>query len=244
MASNRGHFETVFEFVEACESLTRIDAVLAAVQSMAEPLGFSSFIITGLPLPNRPLEPLVLLNSWPAGWSKRYLSQNYFQIDPVGQHAFATSAPLRWGDAPYRKEARLAQQVMGEAVEFGLRDGVLVPIFTATGWQSAISYASGHKLDLGPKDMAAAHLLAITAHSRLRSLLSEERNLRRKLTPRERETLAWIAAGKSAWETSSILGISEATVITHLNNIRRKLNVANTTQAVVVALQAGELQPY
>lgn len=43
---------------------------------------------------------------------------------------------------------------------------------------------------------------------------------------------------------ADILGISEATVITHLENTRRKLNVANTTQAVVVALQTGELQPY
>lgn len=75
-------------------------------------------------------------------------------------------------------------------------------------------------------------------------LLGDEPRLRRKLTPREREILTWAAAGKSAWETSSILGISEATVITHLENTRRKLNVATTTQAVVVALQTGELQPY
>jgi DNA-binding CsgD family transcriptional regulator len=40
-----------------------------------------------------------------------------------------------------------------------------------------------------------------------------------------------------------LLGISEATVITHLDHIRRKLNAANTTHAVVVALQTGELQP-
>jgi DNA-binding CsgD family transcriptional regulator len=40
-----------------------------------------------------------------------------------------------------------------------------------------------------------------------------------------------------------LLGISEATVITHLGHIRRKLNAANTTHAVVVALQVGELQP-
>lgn len=65
--------------------------------------------------------------------------------------------------------------------------------------------------------------------------------IRQRLTPREREVLTWAAAGKSAWETSTILGISEATVITHLENIRRKLNVANPTQAVVAALRSGEL---
>ena len=64
-----------------------------------------------------------------------------------------------------------------------------------------------------------------------------------KLTPRKHEVLTWAAVGKSAWETSALLGISEATVITHLDHIRRKLNVATTTRAVV-ALQTGELQLY
>ena len=63
-----------------------------------------------------------------------------------------------------------------------------------------------------------------------------------RLTPREREVLAWAAAGKSAWETATILSISQKTVTHHLNHIRRKLGFVKTTQAVVVALQAGELQ--
>jgi LuxR family quorum sensing-dependent transcriptional regulator len=244
MAPNRGYIEQVFEFVETCESLTSVDAVMSAVRSIVAELGFSSFIVTGLPLANRPLEPLVLLNSWPDGWFERYASQDYFAIDPVGQNVLATSSPFRWGNAPYRVDRILSKRMMGEAIEFGLVDGFCVPIYSATGWQSAFSFASNHRLDAGPKELAAAHFLAVTAYGRLRMLLGDEPRLRRKLTPREREILTWAAAGKSAWETSSILGISEATVITHLENTRRKLNVANTTQAVVVALQTGELQPY
>jgi LuxR family quorum sensing-dependent transcriptional regulator len=65
-----------------------------------------------------------------------------------------------------------------------------------------------------------------------------------RLTPREREILTWAAAGKSAWETAIILSISQKTVVHHLDHIRRKLGAANTTQAVVVALQSGELQVF
>ncbi len=148
------------------------------------------------------------------------------------------------GDAPYRKDKILARQMMGEAAEFGLKDGFCVPIYGATGWQSAFSFARDGQIDASPGELAAAHLLALAAYSRLRILLGANPPARRKLTPREREVLVWAAAGKSAWETSVLLGISEATVITHLEHTRRKLNVANTTQAVVVALQAGELQPY
>jgi LuxR family transcriptional regulator, quorum-sensing system regulator BjaR1 len=241
MASSHLYIERVFDFVERCQDLTSTDAVMEELQSIVAELGFSSFIVTGLPLPNRPLEPLVLLSSWPADWFERYTTQDYFQIDPVGQNVFATTSPFRWGDAPYRKDKDLSRTMMGEAVEFGLVDGFCVPIYTATGWQSAFSFASERRLDVGPKELAAAHLLALTAHGRLRALLGEEPCVRQRLTQREREVLAWAAAGKSAWETSTILGISEATVITHLENTRRKLHVANTTQAVVAALQSGEL---
>lgn len=56
------------------------------------------------------------------------------------------------------------------------------------------------------------------------------------LTKREREVLVWVANGKSYWETGQILGISEGTVRIHLASIRKKLNAANTTNAVAKAL--------
>jgi LuxR family quorum sensing-dependent transcriptional regulator len=242
MAPTRGSIEEVFEFVQVCETLTSVEAVMRAIRPIVGDLGFSSFILTGLPLLNRPLKPLVLLDSWPSGWMERYSSRNYFEVDPVGQNVLATSSPFLWGDAPYRRDKTLSRQMMGEAAEFGLRDGFCVPIHGATGWQSAFSFAHDRPIDASPGELAIAHLLALTTYGRLRILHGEELPARR-LTPREREVLVWAAAGKSAWETSALLGISEATVITHLDHIRRKLNAANTTHAVVVALQIGELQP-
>lgn len=56
------------------------------------------------------------------------------------------------------------------------------------------------------------------------------------ISSREVDCLKWIAAGKTAWETSVILGISERTVRFHLNAAREKLNCATTTQAVAKAV--------
>ena len=236
--------ESIFRFVESCDTLTTVDAVMVALRTETERLGISSFIITGLPLPKRPLEPLVLLNAWPQGWFDRYIANDYFRIDPVGQHNFVTSSPFRWSEAQEGRRVDRLRLVMSEAMDFGLRDGFCVPIHSATGWLAAISFASDRSLDLSRRDMAAAHLLALTAHGRLRILMGASDIRQFTLTPREREVLTWAAAGKTAWETSSILRISEATVITHLDHIRRKFNAANTTQAVTQALQSGELQPY
>lgn len=60
-----------------------------------------------------------------------------------------------------------------------------------------------------------------------------------RLTRRETETLAWIAAGKGYWETAIIMGITERTVRYFMSNARRKLDVVNNAQAVAEAAWQG-----
>jgi DNA-binding CsgD family transcriptional regulator len=56
------------------------------------------------------------------------------------------------------------------------------------------------------------------------------------ISARELDCLKWTAAGKTAWEASVILGISERTVRFHLNMAREKLKCTTTTQAVAKAV--------
>jgi LuxR family quorum sensing-dependent transcriptional regulator len=63
------------------------------------------------------------------------------------------------------------------------------------------------------------------------------------LTPREREVLAWVAKGKSAWETGKILHIAKRTVDEHTQTAARKLGAANRTQAVALALLLRLIEP-
>ena len=62
-----------------------------------------------------------------------------------------------------------------------------------------------------------------------------------RLTDRERDALAWVAKGKSDWEISRILGVSEATARFHVDNARRKLGAANRAHAVARMAVAGLL---
>lgn len=57
------------------------------------------------------------------------------------------------------------------------------------------------------------------------------------LTSREKEILNLVAKGASNHEIAEKLFIREVTVKTHLNNIFKKLNVTNRTQAVLLAMQ-------
>lgn len=61
------------------------------------------------------------------------------------------------------------------------------------------------------------------------------------LSKRECEVLDWVSLGKSSWEISQLLGISEHTVKFHVSGILRKLDATSRSQAVAIALQMGML---
>ncbi|MCG8508295.1 MAG: helix-turn-helix transcriptional regulator, partial [Rhodospirillales bacterium] len=48
--------------------------------------------------------------------------------------------------------------------------------------------------------------------------------------------LLWAAHGKTAWETSQILQISQTTVSYHLENAKKKLGARTVAQAVARAV--------
>jgi LuxR family transcriptional regulator, quorum-sensing system regulator BjaR1 len=65
----------------------------------------------------------------------------------------------------------------------------------------------------------------------------------RALSRRQREVLQWAAVGKTDWEIGVILSISEKAVKFHVMVAREKLNAANRTHAVALALTQGMINP-
>lgn len=62
-----------------------------------------------------------------------------------------------------------------------------------------------------------------------------------RLSDRQAACLHWSAVGKTSWETSRILGVSESTVNFHLRNACCRLGVRGRRAAVVAALRLGLL---
>jgi len=83
----------------------------------------------------------------------------------------------------------------------------------------------------------AAWLIAHIASNRPVALTRRSPAKRRLLTPREREVLAWVAPGKSAWEIGKILDIAKRTVDEHVQSAVRKLGAVNRTHAVALAIR-------
>lgn len=230
-----------FEFVEHCTNGARPETVIRKLAASAASFGFDRIMLAGLPSPTERFEQFVVLNSWPKAWYERFTGGGYFHCDSVGQWAMRTGQPFTYDEVPdaFRMPCK-ARRIRAEAKSFGLADGLVVPIRSIGHRQSVLSFSSGFRSDLGPQDRAALHLIAIYAENVL-VRPSADAPARQYLTMREREVLAWVAEGKSAWETSAILSLSERTVTKHLEHIRAKLKVVTTAQAVAEALRCGEL---
>ncbi|MDP2304715.1 MAG: LuxR C-terminal-related transcriptional regulator [Pseudomonadota bacterium] len=63
-----------------------------------------------------------------------------------------------------------------------------------------------------------------------------------QLSPREKEVLELVAVGLTSHRIARRLGITEATVRTHVEHIRDKLGVRTRSQAVARALALGQIE--
>ena len=87
--------------------------------------------------------------------------------------------------------------------------------------------------------MPHLHCALIRVTSSKSEVIISSDNTSRLITKRESEVLQWLHKGKTNWEISTILGISPLTVKNHVQNVIRKLNVLNRSQAAVKAAKLG-----
>ena len=183
------------------------------------------------------------MNGWPQEWAERYLENNYVRIDPVIQRTLLSDNAFVWSDELQKVNVdRRGMELMHEATAFGFGNGFSVPIHSIRGFRAIVTYAAD-RVDLSGEARGALHMISIYAHNKLREIKTGGKNsiIQRSisLTPREKECISWCSEGKTAWEISAILGISERTVTHILENAQRKMNTTNRTQLVAETIRSG-----
>lgn len=230
--------QDMFDYIDRCPSHRSTAPMLNDLMSIARRTGFEHLIFSGIPMPGEALEPLVELNGWPPGWFERYVEGNYADIDGVCRFSRATVQPFFWHEVPERYYITAqASRVVGEAADFGLRSGYVVPAYSRRHWHALLSFAScADRLELSRRERIAFNLMAMVTIGCVEDLRSREDG-ERLLSRREREVLQWAAMGKTAEEIGDALSISTATVRKHLQHVRESYGVSSTLAAVALALQ-------
>lgn len=181
----------------------------------------------------------MLVTTYPEAWVERYLARNYGDRDPVLQSGRRSNLPFDWESL--RAKSTASQSFFSEAKEFGIgNSGLSVPVWDHNGDGALFSVTADKRrenwqafLDDYLSDLLQAALFFHDLVATNRSPPREQSV--RPLSRREIEVLEWAARGKSAWETGTILGLSEKTVYFYLRNAADKLGVRSKTQAVARA---------
>jgi LuxR family quorum sensing-dependent transcriptional regulator len=226
-----------FDFIDDLNSLPNIDAVMSATRRALARYGFEHFSFSGIPRSSECLPGAVLAYRVPAELFGLYMQRRYADVDPAMRRLRQTVEPFRWGDVPYDPEREpRAVELMALVADFGLSQGFFVPIPSAAGTYAKV-WMAGPQPELTAQTKPALHLMALYAFDRVQRLVGAPPSSLPQLSPREREVLSWVAAGKSTWQISEVLGISERTVNEHVVHACRKLGSANRTHAVAIALR-------
>jgi LuxR family quorum-sensing system transcriptional regulator SolR len=172
---------------------------------------------------------------------EHYVQRNYMAVDPTVQYGLQSSLPIVWSDRAFAT----APNLWADAREHGLRVGVAQSSWSAPGIFALLSVARSQD-DLTDAELNVLkprlQWLAHCSQQKMQSFMTSlEREAIVKLSTRERDVLSWTADGKTAWETSQILGISESTVAFHMKNAMTKLNCQTKVQAVAKAIALGLL---
>jgi LuxR family quorum sensing-dependent transcriptional regulator len=225
------------DFIEDLEAYRKVPDAMNALETAFGRFGFETIIVTGLPNPDQQFSQMVLAKRWPAEWFRLYTQNSYDRVDPVVRLCRQSINPFEWSEAPYNAELEPASaEVMNRAGDFRMSRGFIVPIHGLTGYEAAVSLGGVH-LDLNARSKPALHLMAMYGFDRIRRLLDPAPRQSARLTPREREVIAWASQGKSAWEIGEILHIAQRTAEEHLATAARKLGAVNRTHAVAIAIR-------
>jgi DNA-binding CsgD family transcriptional regulator len=198
-------------------------------------LQFDSFVYALRTPTNFSNAQVIMLDGYPQGWVKHYFESAYYESDPVLAWCIHEIFPIRWSDLVL-EPASPAAAMMLDAANYGLCDGVTMPVHTPQGELGILSFSvnapPAQARLITEQALSIIPLLATHLHQAVRRLGYCSKEIHSNLTLRERECLTWAADGKTSNEIALLLGISENTVNFHLNNAMQKLDVVSRQHAI------------
>lgn len=237
----------VQDFLEKTRCAKSIDELNALFENVIKSIGFTDWAYVLEESGQEEQGPLILGN-YPEKWVDHYIASRYDEIDPILNEGVKEVMPYQWDDLLKTLDLTPKQaEFFHEAGDFGLGDGLGIPIHSPTGGYGSVSMVSQNnskELSLQLKDIKdILHIISLVYHQSAKEFIAEEPLIKVSLTPREKECLLWTAKGKTAWEASQILSISERTVVFHIENAKVKLNATSRQHAVVKAIMYKIINP-
>ncbi len=181
----------------------------------------------------------ILNLDYPQEWQCIYTTEELYKDDPVFLFNFKHNKTHFWHEAMQAFPNSRSLNVMNRAADFGLKHGVTSGIIEKQNIGSIFSFASRED-KFKDREKRLVDIMTPYLHQSLIRLYQKTWSLTiYNISQRETEVLKWLKEGKTNWEISVILGISERTVKFHIHNIIAKLNAVSKSHALAIALNCG-----
>lgn len=185
----------------------------------------------------RPRELNTIVNiSYPLAWATMYMARGYANVDPILQAHFRRPRTQIWSDTYRYATSPREKEFIGAANAFGLTQGVTLGVAGLPSTQSSLFSFAGAAMGEHARHPQVLERLLPHLHVALTRVAGRRHRPVRGLSEREIEVLQWVREGKTNWEISRILNISERTVKFHVQNTLAKLQASTRGQAVALAI--------
>jgi DNA-binding CsgD family transcriptional regulator len=241
-------FERIFyDAVEDISGVERTEEGHDALKQAAAQYGLEHAVYLGLNIPGLTQGEPYLAVTYSDEWCLHYRQQGYVDIDPVVRLGLTGLLPVDWRS--FDRSSPRVRRLFGEAADAKIgNQGLTFPVrgalgelalFSITANASDSQWTDRKRLYMRDFQVIAHHVHTMV----LRMTGATQTDYADVLSERERECLQWAAVGKSAWDTSVILSISERSVKFYLDQARHKLDCMNKTHAVAKAISLGLVRP-
>jgi len=210
------------------------ELVLDAIGNTLRDLGASGFLVSGIPMPGRPVEPLLLRLSW---W-ERHSEGLGATTDPLFTEALRIARPqvVSEPSSALVNDSQLYQT----AVSHGAPTLLYIPVRALQPYQGVV-IAAGASFSLDDLALLTIGYMCEEAFRRLFALRAMNPDRPGHLSARERGVVGMSAEGMTASDIAKALAISQRTVHAHLQNASDKLRARNKTQTVIEAIRYGQI---
>ncbi len=250
MSLPRG-LEHVTNFARVVDDLTDPEALEVAFGRAVRAMGYHGFdawVVTRGSFGNL----LQNQNLWAADYApeliKAFIREGLIETCPVTEHAAKTSEPFDYVAMLKRCQPNASVNFQKATLKvFNVHQAWIVPLNTIDQMRGVTLYLKGKSAAVRRHFAETRMAAQLISSDFMAGFVRVNRpkpatpppSLEVTLSAREVDCMSWIAKGKTNWEISQILEISENTVRYHLKNAFRKLDANSRSSAVMRAAQAG-----
>jgi DNA-binding CsgD family transcriptional regulator len=231
------------EFMSLAEAVRSTDDLMVAMACITRALGFEHFALAHHV--DVRTSDAIRIHNYPDAWADYYDAHGLGVSDPVHRASHVTSVGFSWSQIPSMIPLTQSDhRTLALCHGHGIGSGFTVPAHVPGEARGSCSFVGKAGRAMPGEALPLAQLAGAFGFEAARRLWSGRGRHdipEPQLTDRQRDCVLWIARGKSDWETSRILGVSEETVTSHVRNACDRYDVNKRTSLVIRTLFDGTI---